>query len=207
MNCEILEHWLENVLQGTFGKVSAAGLDNALSAAEETWTLIRSDFLRKYPLERWEDSHLFAPILQVDAPFQATLLYRISHCLFAKDPTEPLLDLLAYVMRSRTGIEIYYSSSIGEGFRIIHGTGLVLGPRHRIGKNFTAYQGVTLGQRRQYCPEEFLEIGDDCVFFAGSRILGKLKIGNGVKVAANAVLLCDAEDGSTYGGVPAGRIA
>jgi serine O-acetyltransferase len=103
-------------------------------------------------------------------------------------------------------MEIYYSTSIGEGFRVMHGTGLVIGPRHQIGKNFTVYQGVTLGQRRQHCPEEALEIGDDCVLFAGAKILGKLRIGNGVKVAANAVLLCDAEEGATYGGIPAKMI-
>lgn len=190
-----------------FGEVSSEGMARTLAGAEEASALILSDFLRAHPLERWKDRDCFARVLQTDAPFQATLLYRISHVLFLKDPSDAMLDLLAYVMRSRTGIEVYYSSLIGEGFRILHGSGLVLGPRHRIGKNFTVYQCVTLGQRRQHCPEEFLEIGDNCIFFAGARILGKLKIGNDVKVAANAVLLCDAEDGATYGGIPARRIA
>jgi serine O-acetyltransferase len=206
MNREILRLWLKFILREMFGGISSEGMERALAAAEESSALILSDFLRAYPMERWKDKASFERTLQTDAPFQATLLYRMSHVLFLNDPTDDMLDLLSYIMRSRTGIEVYYSSLIGKGFRILHGSGLVLGPRHRIGKNFTVYQNVTLGQRRQHCPEEFLEIGDNCIFFAGARILGKLKIGNDVKVAANAVLLCDAEDGTTYGGVPAKRI-
>ncbi len=134
MNREILSHWLENVLRSMFGEVSSEGMARTLAGAEEASALILSDFLRAHPLERWKDGDCFARVLQTDAPFQATLLYRISHVLFLKDPSDAMLDLLAYVMRSRTGIEVYYSSLIGEGFRILHGSGLVLGPRHRIGQ-------------------------------------------------------------------------
>ena len=207
MSRKILEDWLQRVLRAAFGTVFHDGIERSISAAHDASALILSDFLRAHPEEKWKDKACLARILQTDAPFQATLLYRISHEIFLGNPEDEMLDLLAYIMRLRTGVELYYSSVIGEGFRILHGSGLVLGPRHRIGKNFTVYQCVTLGQRRQNCPEEYLEIGNNCIFFAGAKILGKLKIGNDVRVAANAVLLSDAEDGGTYGGIPAKRIA
>jgi len=193
-------------LASAFGEASHDAIDKSVNLMNAVRELIRSDFLRANHPAMWDDEERCRHLLLTSAPWQATLLYRVSHALFLTAPEDPLLDMLSYVMRTRTGIEVYYSSTIGEGFRIMHGEGLVLGPRNRIGKNFTVYQGVTLGQRRQNSPEESLEIGDDCIFFAGARILGKLKIGNDVKVAANAVLLCDAEDGATYGGIPAKRI-
>jgi serine acetyltransferase len=107
----------------------------------------------------------------------------------------------------RTGMEIYYSAEIGPRLRVMHGTGLVLGPRHKIGCDFAIYQGVTLGQRRYFCPDEFLTIGDRCTFFAGSAALGLLKIGDDVKFAANAVLLSDADSNSTYAGIPAVKVS
>lgn len=204
---EVVKNWLQATVSREFDDAPCEWLCKSLEAASGVSRLIRSDFLRKYNVADWDAPDRLAWKLRTDAPLQATFLYRIANHLFLSDPSDPLLDILSYVMRSRTGIEIYYSSSIGEGFCVQHGTGLVIGPRHRIGRNFTAYQGVTLGQRRQNCPEEFLEIGDNCVLFAGAKLLGNLRIGSGVKVAANAVLLCDAEDGATYGGVPAKRIA
>lgn len=41
-------------------------------------------------------------------------------------------------------IEIYYSSEIGEGFRINHGVGTVIGARAHIGDNFTIHQNCTI---------------------------------------------------------------
>jgi serine O-acetyltransferase len=206
MSPSVFGNWMRHALASAFGEASHDAIDKSVNLMNAVRELIRSDFLRANHPAMWDDEERCRHLLLTSAPWQATLLYRVSHALFLTAPEDPLLDMLSYVMRTRTGIEVYYSSTIGEGFRIMHGEGLVLGPRNRIGKNFTVYQGVTLGQRRQNSPEESLEIGDDCIFFAGARILGKLKIGNDVKVAANAVLLCDAEDGATYGGIPAKRI-
>jgi len=202
----VFRNWMRHALASAFGEVSQDAVDKSVNLMNAVRELIRADFLRAYDPAIWDNEERYRHVLLTSAPWQATVLYRVSHALFLVAPEDPLLDMLSYIMRTRTGIEVYYSSTIGEGFRIIHGEGLVLGPRNRIGKNFTVYQGVTLGQRRQNSPEESLEIGDDCIVFAGARILGTLKLGNRVTVAANAVLLCDAQEGATYGGVPARRI-
>lgn len=46
-------------------------------------------------------------------------------------------------------------------------------------------------------------IGNNCVFFAGSKIIGDISIGNNVVVGANAVVVKDVPDNAVVGGVPA----
>ena len=46
---------------------------------------------------------------------------------------------------SQTGIDINPGATIGSGFFIDHGTGLVIGETCIIGNNVKIYQGVTLG--------------------------------------------------------------
>ena len=207
MSLQAILKWVQFAIRDNCEDALTDSNELLATAASQAADLIRSDFLRKFPKKDWSDVKGFGWSLQTDAPFQATLLYRISHEIFLRNQEDSLLDLLSYAMRVRTGMEIYYSSTIGEGFLVMHGSGLVVGPRHRIGNNFTVYQGVTLGQRRDSCPEETLEIGNDCVVFAGAGVFGKLKIGDRVTVAANAVLLSDAETGGTYAGIPARRIS
>ena len=44
-----------------------------------------------------------------------------------------------------TGIEIHPGATIGCGFFVDHGSGVVIGETAVIGRNVTLYQGVTLG--------------------------------------------------------------
>ncbi len=45
----------------------------------------------------------------------------------------------------KTGIEIHPGATIGKGFFIDHGSGVVVGETTEIGDNCILYQGVTLG--------------------------------------------------------------
>lgn len=145
-------------------------------------------------------------IIQVNAQLEAIFYYRLERAMFLEDPKHPALAFIANLMRLKTGVEIYYSAQIGPGLVVAHGTGTVVGPRHIIGRNFTIYQGVTIGQSRPYAQHEYVAIGDDVTLFAGAKVLGKVVIGDGVWLAANAVLLGDAEPYSLYAGAPARKI-
>ena len=146
-------------------------------------------------------------IIETDTTIEACLYYRLARSIFLRDPQHPSLRYLAQLMKLKTGMEIYYSTEIGPRFRIEHGIGIVIGPRNRIGSDFMVHQGVTLGQRRAHASHENMIIGDRCIVFAGAKILGTVKIGDDVKIGANAVLLSDAESNSTYAGIPAVKIA
>lgn len=195
------------------------GFEQHFCAADPAWIdlgaqlydKVRADLVEDAAAyaERWRaepdfDAAFFSA-LETDAAFQATLLYRIAHALFLSEPEHPALRYFAFLMRARTSMEIYYSASIAPGFRIIHGAGIVIGPRHQIGRNFTVYQNVTLGQKRRGAGE-FITIGDRCTIYAGAKVIGMVRIGDDVVVAANAVLFDDAESESTYAGAPAIKV-
>ena len=69
----------------------------------------------------------------------AHILHRLNARLAAR--------LVAEIAHTRTGIDIHPGASIGSGFFIDHGTGVVIGETAIIGDNVRIYQAVTLGAR------------------------------------------------------------
>lgn len=100
-----------------------------------------------------------------------------------------------------TGCEISPAAQIGPGLNIVHPIGIVIAPAV-IGRNFTIYQNVTIGQRKHgVIVSQWATIGDDVVAYAGAVIIGQINIGNRVSIGANAVVHMDVAVGSTV--VPA----
>lgn len=180
---------------------------------EEKAAAVRDLFLEdvraKHPRARPEDladEGALIALLQADTTLEAVLGYRLQRAIFLEAPGHPWLSCLASLTRIRGAMDLYYSTEIGERFSIQHGFGIVIGPRYRIGSDFTIHQGVTLGQRQLNHPGETMVIGNRVTLFAGAKLLGNLRIGDHVQVGANAVLLHDAEAHSVYAGIPARRI-
>ena len=107
--------------------------------------------------------------------------------------------------RALTGIEIHPGATIGKGLLIDHGMGVVIGETAEIGDNCTIDQGVTLGGTGKDTGKRHPTIGNNVLIGAGAKILGPFKVGDGAKIAANAVVLSEVPDNSTCVGVP-GRI-
>ena len=76
--------------------------------------------------------------------FYAIAVYRLSHELY-KLKVKTLPRLFTEYAHSKTGIDIHPGATIGEGFFIDHGTGIVIGETAVIGNNVKIYQGVTIG--------------------------------------------------------------
>lgn len=95
-------------------------------------------------------------------------------------------------------------ASIGEGFYIAHIGGVHVNPEAVIGKNCDFAHRVTVGvsaMGRQGAPV----LGDNVYVGAGAVLAGKIKIGNGAKIAANSLVITNVPEGATVMGVP-GRI-
>jgi serine O-acetyltransferase len=127
--------------------------------------------------------------------WHAIRLYRLSRRLWTNDRRAAAL-LVAAANRVLTGVEIPPSASFGPGLMIMHGSGIVVHPRTRAGRDCTIYQHVTLGSRSVEGAPPVL--GDRVTLFAGAVALGAIHLGSGSVIAANAVVVDD---------LPAGAVA
>jgi serine O-acetyltransferase len=113
--------------------------------------------------------------------------------------------LVSHTGRFFTGIEIHPGATIGKGFFIDHGMGVVIGETADVGDNVTLYHGVTLGGTSWKKGKRHPTLEDDVVVGAGAKILGPIRIGARTRVGANAVVIKDVPPDSVVVGVP-GRI-
>jgi len=106
---------------------------------------------------------------------------------------------------SVTGIDIHPGATIGERFFIDHGTGVVIGETTIIGDRVRLYQGVTLGAKSFPLDDDGNPIKgvdrhpileDDVTVYAGSTILGRVRIGAGSTIGGNLWITRDVPPGS-----------
>ncbi len=136
----------------------------------------------------------------------ATLLYRLSHGLWKRNvPFIP--RLISQIGRFLTGIEIHPGATIGRGFFIDHGMGVVIGETAEIGNWVMLYQGVTLGGTGKQRGKRHPTIQDDAIIGVGAIILGDITIGRGARIGGGAVVVKDVPPHSTAVGVPARIVA
>ena len=105
--------------------------------------------------------------------------------------------------RKKTGIEIHPGATIGDGFFIDHGIGVIIGETTEIGNNVTLYQGVTLGGTGTEKGKRHPTLGNNVMVGCGAKILGPFTVGDNSKIAAGAVVLSEVPPNSTCVGVPA----
>jgi serine O-acetyltransferase len=123
----------------------------------------------------------------------AMIHHRLAHQLY--NLGLPLIArVISEIAHSETGIDIHPGATIGSGFFIDHGTGVVIGETAVIGERVRIYQAVTLGAKRFPVNENGdLQKGlprhpiveDDVVIYAGATILGRITIGKGSTIGGN----------------------
>lgn len=136
--------------------------------------------------------------------FKVMLHYRLAHRLYRKGH----FFWARYVSQRgarKTGIEIHPGATIGEGFFIDHGNGVIIGETAEIGNNVTLYQGVTLGGTGKEQGKRHPTVGDNVMISAGAKVLGSFTIGANSKIGAGSVVLKEVPPDSTVVGVP-GRV-
>jgi serine O-acetyltransferase len=131
----------------------------------------------------------------------ALLVHRVAHAL--EGAGVPLVPRsMAYASRTLTGIEIHPAASIGEGFFIDHGMGVVIGETAQIGDDVTLYQGVTLGGTGFATGKRHPTVQDNVTIGSGAKLLGPITVGHGAKIGANSVVIHDVPPNSTVVGNP-----
>ena len=135
--------------------------------------------------------------------FQVMLAYRIASPLW-RMKLKFLARFIMQFARLFTGIEIHPGATIGCGFFVDHGSGVVIGETAVIGRNVTLYQGVTLGgvlpsvdSEAQRCIKRHPTLRDGVIVGSGAQILGDIVVGEGAKVGGNSVVTKDVPEGAT----------
>ncbi len=127
--------------------------------------------------------------------------YRLAHWLWVHN-LKLLARWLSQTVRGRTGIEIHPGATIGPGFFIDHGMGVVIGETTEVGANVTLYHGVTLGGVSLNKGKRHPTLEDDVVVGAGAKVLGAITIGARSRIGANAVVIKPVPPDSVVVGVP-----
>lgn len=105
--------------------------------------------------------------------------------------------------RNVYGIELPYSAVVGRGVVIEHQGGIVIHGASVIGDRCIIRQGCTLGLRRLDALADAPVLEDGVELGAGAVVLGRVTVGAGTIVGANAVVLHDVPPGALAIGVPA----
>ena len=140
---------------------------------------------------------------------KAVFFHKFAH-LFYVAGFDLIARIISQTIRFFTGIEIHPGAKIGKNLFIDHGMGVVIGETSKIGDNVTIYHAVTLGgsspsidSERQRHEKRHPTIGNDVVIGSGAQVIGPVNIGNGARIAANAVVVKDVPENATMVGIPA----
>ena len=132
----------------------------------------------------------------------ATLYHQAAHFCYCHK-MKFLARTISQWSRFWTGIEIHPGAKIGRRLVIDHGMGIVMGETAEVGDDCLIYHGVTLGGTGKDQGKRHPTIGNNVLLSTGSKVLGPFKVGDGARIAANAVVLKEIPENATAVGVPA----
>ncbi|KAE9612906.1 hypothetical protein Lal_00027703 [Lupinus albus] len=134
--------------------------------------------------------------------YHSLQVYRIAHALWHQGR-----KVLALSLQSRVsevfGVDIHPAAKIGEGILLDHGTGMVIGETAIIGNRVSLMHGVTLGGTGKEIGDRHPKVGDGALIGASATILGNIRIGEGVMIAAGSLVLKEVPPHSVVAGIPA----
>lgn len=132
----------------------------------------------------------------------ATMYHQAAHFCYCHK-MKFLARTISQWSRFWTGIEIHPGAKLGRRLVIDHGMGIVIGETAEVGDDCLIYHGVTLGGTGKDQGKRHPTIGNNVLLSTGSKVLGPFKVGDGARIAANAVVLKEVPEDATAVGVPA----
>lgn len=94
-------------------------------------------------------------------------------------------------------------NTVGKGLYLVHPGFRRLGAYLHIGENCTILPMVLIGKKSSNVNTDNFSIGDNCYLGTGCIIMGPVRIGNNVTVAAGAIITKDIPDNVIVAGNPA----
>lgn len=113
-----------------------------------------------------------------------------------------MAKLILHHLQSKFNMVIHSCTSIGGGFYLGHGVGVVIHPGTIIGNNVSISHFVSIGTTNQ----KAAVIGDDVYIGPNVSVVGNVVIGEGAIIGAGAVVTSDIPAYAVAVGVPARTI-
>lgn len=107
---------------------------------------------------------------------------------------DPLYLILDFFIQVLWGIEIPRNAKIGPGLYIGHYGGITVSSSAVIGRDCNLSQNITIGVSGAGAKRGAPTLGDNVYVAPGARLVGRISIGNNVKIGANAVIHKDLPD-------------
>ena len=136
------------------------------------------------------------------AGLHAVVWHRLAHWLWRAGLRGPA-RCVSHLSRFLTGIEIHPGARIGRRLFIDHGMGVVFGETAEVGDDVYMYHGVTLGGLTTATGKRHPTIGNGVTIGAGAKVLGPIRVSDGARIGANAVVVRDVSADQTVVGIPA----
>ena len=188
-----IEDWLDYVIRSAASPrgVDRSGDKSLLVAAAKMRRAVREDHatLLRYGEKyggREGDAKDLAKDAVVRIGFQIMVAVRLMH-FFRDANMKPFAMLTSRMIRHLYGSDIHWDARFEPGVQIVHGMGLAISPKARVGKDVILFQNVTLGESGNGAPN----VGDNVHIMPGATLLGPITIGDGTKIMASCVVRQD----------------
>ena len=144
-----------------------------------------------------------------DEYYNIAFMHTLRHYEYYLNKKRNILDVIPYYWywwnyrRLKLKTNLFIAPNVVEsGFFPVHPGFFRVGSWTHIGKNCTVLPMVLIGKKHPDIEGEAF-IGDNCYISTGVTILGPVRIGNNVTIAAGAVVNKDVPDNVVVAGVPA----
>ena len=127
---------------------------------------------------------------------------------FKKNKVKLIPRIVELLIIRKFNCYISLNAEIDKSVVFPHPTGIVIGEGVKIGANTVIYQQVTIGGARlgESKVSDYPFVDENCIIYAGAKLIGKIRIKNNTKVGANAVVNKSFNYSSTLVGVPAHKV-
>lgn len=115
----------------------------------------------------------------------AAFLYFYANTVWRETGDTELPTRLFYLNKILHGLDLYFAVAMPEVFRLVHPLGTVLG-RAEYGDYLVVYQNCSVGADEAGV---YPRLGEGCILYSRSSVLGECRLGDNVVLAANSFLL------------------
>lgn len=134
--------------------------------------------------------------------FHAVVIYRFGRwanrqLAAFRIPLMVVYRLAYWSVRNFYGIELFHTTNVGRRFHIAHQSAIVIHPFATIGDDCIVRQGVTVGTAMNRYIDEVPTLGNRVDVGLGAAIIGRVRVGDDVRIGPNVVVMTDIPAGAT----------